>query len=145
MPRFFMDGFERETLTLLRVVAGLMLLQHAVQKLFGALGGKLVESFARNWYAGVLELVFGSLLVLGLATRFSAFILSGELAFAYFMVHAGKGLFPVVNRGELAVLYCFLFLYLSARGGGPWSLDALLAKRRGVPADLRGEPATAGE
>jgi putative oxidoreductase len=133
MPAFFMRRFEHEVLALLRVVSGLMLLQHAVQKLFGALGGKMVEGFARNWFAGVIELVFGALVVLGLATRVSAFILSGELAFAYFLVHAPKGFFPIVNRGELAVLYCFVFFYLSARGGGRWSLDAVIARRRGVP------------
>ena len=75
--------------------------------------------------SGVLELVGGILLIIGLFTRFSAFILSGEMAVAYFMVHAKMGFYPIDNHGELAVLYCFVFLYLSAAGGGPFSVDRL--------------------
>jgi putative oxidoreductase len=76
----------------------------------------------------VLELVGGGLVLIGLFTRPVAFILSGEMAFAYFMAHAPQGFWPVLNQGESAVLYCFVFLYLSAAGGGPWSLDRLLRK-----------------
>ena len=75
--------------------------------------------------AGILEVVGGVLLVLGLFTRPVAFILSGEMAFAYFMAHAPQGFFPLLNRGELAVLYCFLFFYFFVAGGGAWSLDRL--------------------
>src|SRR5205807_1342601 len=78
---------------------------------------------ARSSPAGALELVGGALLLVGLFTRPVAFILSGEMAFAYFMAHAGQGFWPLLNRGELAALYCFVFLYLAAAGGGPWSLD----------------------
>jgi len=135
---FFMSRFEEVTLALLRVVAGLMLAQHGVQKLFGMLTppdqpARALEAFSRNWIAGVLEVTLGPLLALGLCTRVVAFVLSGELAFAYFLVHAKNGFWPILNRGELAALYCFVFLYLSARGGGRYSLDALLARRRGEP------------
>lgn len=136
MPAFFMSRYEEATLALLRVVAGLMLAQHGVQKLFGVLvppdqPHRALETFSRNWFAGVIEITLGPLLALGLCTRVVAFVLSGEMAFAYFLVHAKNGFWPILNRGELAALYCFVFFYLSARGGGRYSLDALLARRRG--------------
>jgi putative oxidoreductase len=142
MPAFFMSRYEDATLALLRVVAGLMLLQHAVQKLFQLLTppdqpARVVEAFSRNWFAGVIEITLGPLLVLGLGTRVVAFVLAGEMAFAYFLVHAEKGFWPILNHGELAALYCFLFLYLSARGGGRYSLDAILARRRGLAPEPR--------
>lgn len=138
MRPFFMSRFEEAALALLRVVAGLMLVQHGVQKLFGVLTppdqpARVLAPFSRNWIAGVLELTLGPLLALGLGTRVVAFVLSGELAFAYFLVHVKNGFWPILNRGELAVLYCFVFFYLSARGGGRYSLDALLARRRREP------------
>jgi putative oxidoreductase len=132
MARFFMVRFEEAALALLRVVAGGMLLQHGAQKLFGVLQGKVVEAFARNWFAGVLELALGILVLLGLGTRAAAFVLAGEMAFAYFLEHAPKGFWPILNHGELAALYCFVFLYLSARGGGRYSLDGVLARRQGA-------------
>ena len=79
-------------------------------------------------FSGILELVGGILLVLGLFTRFTAFILSGEMAVAYFTVHAPNSFFPVLNHGELAALYCFVFLYFAVAGGGAWSLDRILRK-----------------
>jgi len=82
------------------------------------------------WFAGVIELVGGALIVLGLFTRIVAFLASGEMAFAYFMVHAPNGPLPIMNHGELAALYSFLFLFLAAHGGGPFSLDATTRKRR---------------
>jgi len=83
------------------------------------------QLFSMMGFSGVLELVGGTLLAIGLFTRITAFILSGEMAFAYFIAHASHDFFPMVNKGELAVLYCFVFLYLAAAGGGPWSLDRL--------------------
>ena len=138
MPAFFMSRYEEIALALLRVVAGLMLVQHGVQKLFGVLTppdqpARALEAFSRNWFAGVLEITLGPLLALGLGTRVVAFILSGEMAFAYFLAHAEDGFWPILNRGELAALYCFVFLYLSSRGGGRYSVDTLLARRRGKP------------
>ena len=117
-------------LTLLRVMAGLLLMQHGVQKLFGWLGGKQVETVVSQMgVAGVLETVGGLLIVLGLFTRPVAFVLAGEMAVAYFLAHAPRSFWPILNHGEVPVLFCFLFLYLAAVGGGPWSLDAWRGRR----------------
>jgi putative oxidoreductase len=115
---------------LLRIVAGLLFAQHGAQKLFGALGGKAVPLVSQMGLAGVIELVGGLLIAIGLFAGLAAFIASGEMAFAYFMAHAGKGLFPIQNGGELAVLYCFVFLYIAARGSGALSVDAARGGKR---------------
>lgn len=116
------------TLTLLRVVTAFQFMQHGVQKLFGWLGGAGGPGAALSfpqlpWFAGVLEVFGGLLILLGLFTRPVAFLLSGEMAFAYFMAHAPKGFWPVLNHGEAPVLFCFIFLFFAAFGGGPYSLD----------------------
>ncbi len=135
MRPFFMHRFEEITAALLRVVAGLLLMQHGAQKLFGWLKAPdappgTAELFSMMGLAGVLEFFGGLLLALGLFTRPVAFLLSGLMAAAYFMAHAPNGLFPVLNQGELAALYSFVFLYFSARGGGRYSLDhAIFGKR----------------
>jgi putative oxidoreductase len=119
-------------LSVLRVIAAFLFMQHGAQKLFGLLGarpGGPPPLLSQMWFAGVLEFFGGLLLLFGLFTRPVAFILSGMMAVAYFQAHAPQGFWPVQNRGELAALYCFAFLYLSAAGGGPWSLDSVL--RRG--------------
>ena len=118
---------------LLRAVVGLMFWQHGAQKLFGWLGGppQVPELASLRGLAGVLEFFGGPLLILGLFTRPVAFLLSGEMAVAYFMVHAPRGLWPIMNRGEVVVLYCFTFLFLAAHGAGPYSVDALLGRRKG--------------
>jgi putative oxidoreductase len=90
---------------------------------------KMPAMFSLVWFAGVIEIVFGALLLVGLLTRFSAFILSGLLAFAYFIGHAPQGFYPLTNRGEAAVLFCFLFLILAFTGGGPWSVDAMRGRK----------------
>jgi putative oxidoreductase len=123
-------------LFLLRVVAGGMLMQHGGQKLFGfpSSGGQpftgAPELLSQMWIAGVLETFGGLLLVLGLFTRVVSFLLAGELAVAYFTAHAPRGFFPILNRGELAALYCFVFLFFAAAGGGRYSLDGLMFNRR---------------
>jgi putative oxidoreductase len=117
-------------LSLLRAVSGFLMAAHGAQKLFGALGGQKAELMSQAGLAGVIEFFGGVLLILGLFTRPVAFILSGTMAVAYFQVHAPGGFWPIVNKGELAVLYCFVFLYLSAAGGGPISLDALISGGR---------------
>jgi putative oxidoreductase len=133
--QFFMHRFEELTLALLRVISGLMLMQHGVQKLFGELGGWRGQPGATaplvslSGLAGVLEVFVAPLLVAGLFTRPVAFLLSGMLAVAYFKTHAPDGFWPIVNRGELAALYCFVFFYLSARSGGAYSVDAWLDRR----------------
>jgi len=116
-------------LSLLRIMSALLLYQHAFSKFFGwPVAGMTPETFTLIWFAGVIELVGATLLLLGLCTRAAAFILSGELAFAYFIAHAPNGFYPLANRGEGAVLFCFIFLYIAAAGAGPWSLDARLRK-----------------
>lgn len=111
----------------LRIVTSLLFLSHGVVKLFGfpagAMPGK-VPLAGLFGVAGVLELVGGALVLLGLLTRPVAFLLAGEMAVAYFMAHASKGFYPVLNGGEAAILYCFVYLYISAAGPGAWSLDA---------------------
>jgi putative oxidoreductase len=122
--------FSPQIYALLRIVAGLLFAQHGAQKLFGALGGETVQLVSRMGLAGVIELVGGLLIALGLFSSLAAFIASGEMAAAYFIAHAGNGLFPIQNRGELAVLNCFLFLYIASRGSEIWSIDAVRGKRK---------------
>ena len=135
---FFMSRYENVTLALLRVVAGLMLMQHGVQKLFGWLvppdrPAAPLELISQRGLGGVLEVFGGLLVALGLFTRPVAFILSGMMAVAYFQVHAPQGFWPILNGGELAALYCFVFLFLSARGAGPYSIDGIMERRRSNP------------
>ena len=118
-------AWQPRLLGLLRIVTALLLLQHGTAKLFGFPHVAMfdnVQLLSLLGIAGVLELAGGVLLLLGICTRPVAFILSGEMAFAYFLVHAQKSFFPILNQGELAVLYCFVLLYLAVAGGGAWSL-----------------------
>ncbi|HEX9408954.1 MAG TPA: DoxX family protein [Methylomirabilota bacterium] len=122
-------------LTALRIVAGFLFFCHGAQKLLGWFvepgSQRMALAFPQlPWFAGVIELVGGALILLGLLTRIAAFLASGEMAFAYFMVHAPNGPVPILNHGELAALYSFLFLFLAAHGGGPLSFDAAMRKRR---------------
>ncbi len=111
---------------LLRVIAGLAFAQHGAQKLFGALGAKQAAVLlSQTGLAGVIEFVGGILIALGLFTSPLAFIASGEMAWAYFQNHAPRGFWPIQNGGELAVLYCFIFLYLTAVGSGKISVDSI--------------------
>jgi putative oxidoreductase len=122
---------EQVALNLLRVVTGFLFWQHGAQKLFGFPGGERVgEVFSMMGLAGILELAGGTLLVLGLFTRPVAFVLAGQMAWAYFQVHAPEGFWPLLNGGELAAFYSFLFLYVAARGGGVFSLDGVRQLRR---------------
>jgi putative oxidoreductase len=112
----------------LRIVAGLLLLEHGTSKYFNFPATEYfangVEVFSLMGLAGALEIIGGILIVLGLFTRLTAFILAGEMAAAYFMGHASQGFFPMLNQGDAAILFCFIFLYFSAAGAGPYSLDA---------------------
>jgi putative oxidoreductase len=121
----FMKNFHGETYALLRIVTGLLFLWHGMQKLFGFPVPMGMEAPAFVIYvAGPIELVGGLLVMLGLYTRWAAFLCSGLMAAAYWMAHGMQALFPIVNKGELAILYCFVFLYISANGAGRWSVDA---------------------
>lgn len=118
--------FAPELRSVLRIVAALIFMAHGVQKFFGfpvPPPTGLPALFSLSWFAGALELVGGTLLILGLFTRPVAFLLSGQMAFAYWLAHAPRSPFPVANGGDAAILYCFVFLYLAAAGAGPWSLD----------------------
>jgi putative oxidoreductase len=121
-------------LTLLRIIAGFLFMPHGAQKLFGWLGGMGGTGASASfpdlmWVTGVLEFFGGLCIVLGVWTRPVAFLLSGQMAAAYFMGHASQGFWPLLNRGELAVLYCFVFLFLAAARGGPFTVDRLWQKR----------------
>ena len=120
-------------LSLLRIVAGFMFMLHGTQKLLAwplSEPGPAVELASLMGVAGVLEMVGGFLILIGLFTRPVAFILAGEMAVAYFMAHFPNDFWPVLNQGEAAVLYCFIFLYLFAAGPGVWSADAAMRGRR---------------
>jgi putative oxidoreductase len=122
---FLAAAWQPRLLGLLRIVTALLLLQHGMAKLFGFPHIAMFDNLrllSLLGIAGVLELAGGVLLLLGIFTRPVAFILSGEMAFAYFLAHAQKSFFPILNQGELAVLYCFVLLYLAVAGGGAWSL-----------------------
>jgi putative oxidoreductase len=117
-------------LSVLRIVVGLLFLQHGLSKYFGfpAPGPATFQVVGILGLAGAIEIVASALVAVGLFTRVAAFIASGEMAFAYFMVHFPKSFFPLVNGGDAAVLYCFIFLFIALEGGGPWSIDALRSK-----------------
>jgi putative oxidoreductase len=113
---------------LMRIVVGLLFACHGAQKLLGLFGGAGAASGTLITVAGIIELIGGVLIAIGLWAGFAAFIASGQMAAAYFMVHASGGFWPIVNQGELAVLYCFVFLYIASRGSGSLSIEALAKK-----------------
>ena len=120
----FMDGLESQTYALMRMVVGFLFLWHGMSKLFHypTAGPGEAPAFV-VWIAGPIELVGGALVMIGLQTRWAAFLCSGLMAAAYWMAHGTRALLPVVNQGEMAALYCFVFLFISARGPGLWSVD----------------------
>ena len=133
MADLFPARWTPRLLSVLRIVTAIVFIPHGSQKLFG---DPLMENRGAvglatlQGVAGILEFFGGLLILLGLGTRPIAFLLSGEMAVAYFLRHQPQAFWPIQNRGELAAIYCFLFLYLAAAGGGPWSLDAVLGRRR---------------
>jgi putative oxidoreductase len=114
---------------LLRLVAGLLFACHGAQKLFGVLGGHKMALVSQMGLAGIIEFFGGLLIAVGLFTPIVAFIASGEMAWAYFQAHFPRNVWPILNQGELAVVYSFLFLYIAARGAGPYSLDRMLRRK----------------
>ncbi|MFL6200077.1 MAG: DoxX family protein [Thermoanaerobaculia bacterium] len=133
----FLERYTEPIYALFRIIFGLLFASHGAQKLFGMFGGidgkgsPLPSSAGLPYVAGWIELVAGLLIAIGLFTGIAAFIASGEMAAAYFIAHASGGFWPLVNKGEMAVLYCFAFLYMAARGSGPYSLDGM--RTRGTP------------
>lgn len=122
----YLSNFSSRAYALMRIVVGFLFLWHGTQKLFGfpiAMPGG-VPAFI-TYIAGPIEFIAGILVMIGLFTRLASFLASGQMAVAYWMAHGTKALLPIQNQGELAVLYCFIFLYISTQGGGIWSLDTL--------------------
>jgi putative oxidoreductase len=127
----YLSPYSSLLLSLLRVMSGLLILEHGTGKYLNFPVGPMNNASIATMggAAGIFELVCGALVVVGFLTRPAAFLLSGMTAVAYFSVHAGRGLYPILNGGELAALYCFVFLYLAAAGAGPISIDRLLFKK----------------
>jgi putative oxidoreductase len=129
------ERYAPQVYAVFRIVVGFLFLFHGAQKvlgMFGGMQGGTAPIMSMPWIAGVIELVGGILVMVGLFTRIAAFICSGEMAAAYFMVHQPQGLWPIQNQGELAALYCFAFLYIAARGAGIWSADAAMRRDAAV-------------
>jgi putative oxidoreductase len=129
----FLGAYSSYIYAVMRIVVGLLYACHGAQKLFGVLGGvdrrgASAPLFSLFGLAGIIELVGGLLIVVGLMTGYAAFVASGELATAYFIAHVPRGFWPIQNTGELAVLYCFVFLYIASRGAGAWSIDRARGK-----------------
>jgi putative oxidoreductase len=122
-------GLEGYAYALMRFIVGFLFLFHGLQKILGMYGGQVVPMMSRAWIAGIIELVGGVLVMVGLFTTPVAFICSGEMAAAYFLAHYPKAFWPIQNGGELAALYCFVFLYIASRGGGPLSVDRLIRRK----------------
>jgi putative oxidoreductase len=133
-----LSRFSPQILGATRVLVGILLACHGAQKLLGAFGGipAGVPGFI-VWIAGPLELFGGALMAAGLFTRGTSFLMSGLMAFAYFLGHAGKGFWPIQNGGELAIVYSWLSLYLAAQGPGAWALDSRRRRREGQPQPAR--------
>ncbi|GAB3071243.1 DoxX family protein [Micromonospora schwarzwaldensis] len=133
-------------LSLFRIVVGFLFLLHGAASIFGILGGNPATGGAvpvgtwPGWWAALIQLVCGVLVLVGLATRPAALLASGSMAYAYFVVHQPHGLLPMKNGGELAALFCWSFLLVAVLGPGTWALDALISRRRTAPADAT--PAT---
>jgi putative oxidoreductase len=132
--------------TALRIIASFLLMQHGAQKLFGVLGGVGGKPGAKVALgsllgtAGTIEFFLGALVLVGLLTSVSAFLISGEMAVAYFRAHAPHGFWPILNHGELPVIFCFVFLLIALFGGGRWSLDALFSRSRASRRDASPVP-----
>lgn len=125
-----LTAYAPQVRSIVRIVASLLFLEHGLSGLFGWPSPLPTPAlFSLYWFSGSIELVGGVLLALGLFSRCAAFVMSGEMAFAYFIGHAPQGFFPILNRGDAAILFCFIFLYLVFAGPGPWSLDAVWRKR----------------
>ena len=134
MAQKTLRSLEPYALSAMRIVVGFLFMEHGLQEILGLLGGlgghgATAHFFSWPWAAGMIEMVGGPLILIGLFTQPVAFVLCGEMAVAYFWAHAPHGFWPLVNHGELAVLYCFVFLFLTVAGGGPISADHLVRRK----------------
>lgn len=140
----FSERYAPYAIATLRIVTGLLFLEHGTSKIlewpYTSMSGP--QAWSLFWIAGMLELFGSLLLILGLFTRPVAFLLAGEMAVAYWYIHAPDSIFPMINRGEAAVLFCFIFLLFAVIGAGEWSIDKLIARRR---SDIEGYSAPGGE
>jgi putative oxidoreductase len=135
MLKAVLSPFSEKIYAALRILAGLMFAFHGMQKMFGILSSHPRPAFPEQmWFGGLIELAGGALIAAGLFTRCAAFVASGTMAVAYFQFHwklqGGSMVFPGVNQGELAALYCWLFLFIAAKGAGPWSIDGRREKSK---------------
>jgi putative oxidoreductase len=130
----FLGSYSSHLYAIMRIVVGLIFACHGAQKLFGAFGGlgggASAPLLSLMGFAGVIEFFGGLLVAIGLVTGYVAFVASGEMAAAYFMAHLPRGFWPILNEGDLAVVLCFVFLYMASRGSGIWSVDAALGSGR---------------
>ena len=126
----WMSKYSEYLYGIFRIVAGILFACHGAQKLFGMFGGLSAPAASLIVAAGIIEFFGGVLVALGLGAGYAAFIASGEMAVAYFMIHAPGGFWPIANKGELAVLYCFVFLYIASKGSGRLSIESLARRQR---------------
>ena len=129
----FLSRWEPQLLSVMRIAVALLFMEHGTQKLFELpfpAPRPPPEAFTLGWFAGIVEFVGGGLMALGLWTRYAAFIASGTMAFAYFISHEPRGFYPIFNGGDRVILYSFVFLFFTIAGAGPWSVDALLGRRK---------------
>jgi len=124
-------------LSIARIMVALLFFEHGTSRMFGFPASVPTAFLSLHWFAGAIELIGGALLALGLFSRSAALVMSGEMAFAYFISHAPASFFPILNRGDSAILYCFVFFYFVFAGPGPWSLDALWSRRRAASLRVR--------
>jgi putative oxidoreductase len=125
----WLGRYSEPVYSIMRLMVGLAFACHGAQKLLGAFGGQFPAGKPLMIAAGVIELVGGGLIALGLFASYAAFVASGQMAAAYFMAHAPQGFWPLQNKGELALVYCFVFLYVATQGSGSWSLDRVLGRK----------------
>jgi putative oxidoreductase len=123
------ERYAPTTYALFRIVFGFLFLCNGLQKMFGMFGGQQPPLGSLPGMAGIIETICGLLIMIGLVTRLAAFLASGEMAVAYFLIHQPQGGLPIENMGQLAALFCFAFLYISSRGPGIWSIDSMRRKK----------------
>jgi putative oxidoreductase len=126
----WLGRYSEPVYSIMRFVVGLTFACHGAQKMLGAFGGQFPTGKPLMILAGVIELGGGALIALGLFASYAAFVASGQMAAAYFMAHASGGFWPMQNKGELAVVYCFVFLYIATQGSGHWSVDRMIGNKR---------------